>query len=233
MTNNAPTATWALRLHAGCDWVFWAMTMNFLWLIFTLAGGVIFGAAPATVAASALTRRRLRGDKVASVREFAAEWRREFLRANAVVAPPLLAAALLLAQVALLFTAGSLAEPVGIATAIAACLAFGLAAIVAPLYVNYDLPLRSYLPTAWRWMLGNLAHTMLLLIAATAVISASAFLPGLLPFVSIGAWPSLSPALCIGFFTANDRAVAERDAATSASAASEHTVVRPQLSRVN
>jgi len=69
-------------------------------------------------------------------------------------------------------------------------------------------------------MLQNLAPAALLAVAAVAVVTASVVVPGLIPFVSIGAWLSISTALSLGFFAANDRALAEQSAAPGAPPAS-------------
>ncbi len=214
MTTSASGPTWALRAHAACDWVLWAMAVNALWLVFTLAGGVALGAAPATVAAAHLTRRRLRGEAFPTLRTFARVWRAEFVRSNIVLCPALAVTGLLAAQAASAAMSGTLSQPMGALTAGAAVLAFVLTALLAPLYVHYDLPLHRYLPTASRWMLCNLAPSALLAVAAVVTVTASLVVPGLIPLVSIGAWLSLSTALCLGFFAANDRLVAEQAAPT-------------------
>ncbi|MCR2825763.1 DUF624 domain-containing protein [Microbacterium sp. zg.Y909] len=212
MTTSASGPTWALRVHAACDWVLWAMAVNALWLVFTLAGGVALGAAPATAAAAHLTRRRLRGEAFPTLRTFARVWRAEFVRSNVVLGPALAVTALLAAQAASAALSGTLGRPIGALTAGAAVFAFVLTALLAPLYVHYDLPLHRYLPTASRWMLRNLAPSALLAVAAVVTVTASLVVPGLIPLVSIGAWLSISTALCLGFFAANDRLVAEQSA---------------------
>ncbi|CAL4860994.1 hypothetical protein MMM2322_02678 [Microbacterium sp. MM2322] len=217
MSTQSGGATWALRVHAACDWVLWSLTMNALWLVFTLAGGVVLGAAPAAVAAADLTRRRLRGELFSTMREFLGVWRREFLRANAVVAPALAVATLLATRAIALITAGA-ADPASVLVMVAAGFAFTLTATLVPLYVHYDLPLRRYVIVASQWLLRNLAHGVVLLAAGVLIGAASAGLPGLIPLVSIGAWLSLSTALCIAFFTANDTAVAEQIAPVPATA---------------
>lgn len=209
MTTPLPAASWALRVHAACDWVMWAMAVNALVLVSALAGGVVLGAAPAIVAATALTRRRLRGEAFPVVRSFAAVWRDEFWRSNAVVGPPLVVTVLLTLQVAASAATGGLGTPAGIALCAAAALSFLVTAVVTPMYTHYELPLRAYLPTASRWMLQNLAPALLLAVAAAGVVGISALIPGLIPFVSVGAWLTISTALAIGLFTANDRLVAE------------------------
>jgi len=220
MTTSASGPSWALRVHAACDWVVWAMAMNALWILFTLAGAVVLGVAPATATAAHLTRRRLRGEAFPVLHTFATVWRSELFRSNVVLAPAMAVTGLLAAQAASSALAGTIGEPLGAVCAVAAALAFVLTALLAPLYVHYDLPLHRYLPTASRWMLQNLAPAALLAVAAVAVVTASVVVPGLIPFVSIGAWLSISTALSLGFFAANDRALAEQSAAPGAPPAS-------------
>lgn len=209
MSSRPAVGGWALRAHAACDWLFWVMTVNALWYLFTLAGAVVLGAAPASVAASELTRRRLRGEVFPAVRTFAAAWRREFWRANAVLAPVLMIGAILAVNAIGLAGAGALAQAPGILTLAALVLAFALFAVVLPLYVHYELPLRAYVLTASRWMLRNLAHALLLILAGVVVVTASMILPGIIPFLSLGAWLTIDTALCLAFFAANDRHLIE------------------------
>ncbi|HWV50433.1 MAG TPA: DUF624 domain-containing protein, partial [Microbacterium sp.] len=68
MTTNTAAPGWALHVHAAFEWLWWVATVNLLWLVFTLAGGIVLGIAPASVAAAELTRRRLRGDGFAAAR---------------------------------------------------------------------------------------------------------------------------------------------------------------------
>ena len=209
MTTNTAAPGWALRVHAAFDWIWWIATINLLWCVFTLAGGIVLGAAPASVAAAELTRRRLRGDGFAATRSFAATWRREFWRANAALGPAFAITALLAASALGQYAAGAIGTPLGILTAVALVLSFAVTAVAVPLFAHYDLPLRGYVPTAFRWALRNVPHVILLLLAAVVVVTASLILPGIIPFLSLGAWLTLSTALCIGFFTANDRRLTE------------------------
>ncbi len=217
MSASVSASGWAVRLHGACDWVLWVMTINVLWYLFTLAGAIILGAAPATVAAAELTRRKLRGESFQVFRTFAAAWRREFWRANAVFAPIGIVLVILGLNAGAFAEAESLGTAPGVATVAAFVVTFALGAVAVPMYVHYDLPLRAYLLTASRWMIRNLAHVLLLLLAATLIVVASLVLPGLIPFVSLGAWLTISTALCIAFFTANDRAIADAPEAFAAS----------------
>lgn len=208
-------AHWSVRLHAAFEWVTWAAAVNLLWYAFTLAGGIALGAAPASAAAAELTRRRLRGEAFPVLRSFAAVWCREFRRANLVIGPVLAVTALLIVAAIGQFGAGALGTPLGTATLIALLLSSVLAAVLVPMYVHYELAPSAYLLTASRWMLGNPANAVLLIAIAVPIIVAGAYLPGLIPFVSLGAWITASTALCLAFFAANDRRVAERMASSS------------------
>jgi len=196
---------WAVRLHGAFEWVLWTATVNVLWYVFTLAGGVILGTAPASAAAAEVTRRRLRGDGFSALPAFAAAWRREFVRANLVIAPVHVVLGLLAVACFGRFSP----DAAGGAWSTAALVAFAItavcAAILAPLYVHYDLPSRAYLRTTLRWMLGNPAHVGLLVATGALIGVASGLLPGIIPFFTLGAWITVSTALGIAFFDANER----------------------------
>lgn len=202
---------WAVRLHGAFEWVLWVAAINALWYLFALAGGILLGTAPASAAAAELTRRRLRGEGFRMLPVFASAWRREFLRANLVVGPVHLVLSLLV--VAVLGRFGS--DAVGAAWSAAAVAALVITAVIAallvPLYVNYDLPLRAYIGTTVRWMVGNLAHVALLIAVAAVIAVAAALVPGTIPFLSVGVWITASTALCLAFFAANERRLEQRE----------------------
>jgi uncharacterized membrane protein YesL len=92
---------------------------------------------------------------------------------------------------------------------VAAIFLAGAACYVFPMYARYELPLRQYLLTSSRFAVRHLAGTVILLFVTAAAAYASAALPGLIPFFSIGAWLFLTGWLGDRFFTANDESVAE------------------------
>ncbi|MCP2635969.1 DUF624 domain-containing protein [Microbacterium sp. HD4P20] len=208
MSANAATPGWAVRAHAAFEWVWWLIVVNVLWYLFALAGGVVLGAVPASVAAAELTRRRLRGESFPPLRAFAAAWRREFWRSNAALGPAFAVTALLAASVIGHFNAAQPLTAWGLASAGAFVGAFAVSAIAVPMYVHYDLPLSRYVITASRWMLRNLAHAVLLVAASVLVVTCSLVVPGIIPFLSLGAWSTLATVLCLGFFAANERRLA-------------------------
>lgn len=209
MSTSTASPTWALRLHAMFDWVLWILVVNALWYVFTLLGAIVLGAAPAAAAASALTRRRLRGEVFPAVPAFWREWRRGFVDANLALGPGFAVVALLGLGVGMAVS-GSLGSPFGIVSLVALAIAATVTAIAVPMYAHYDLPRRAYLVTASRWMLRNLPHVFVLVLAAVAVLAVSAVVPGIVPFLSTGAWITASTVMCLGFFAANDRRLEEQ-----------------------
>ncbi len=197
--------SWTIRAYHACDLLYRVAALNLLWIGFTLLGGVLLGAAPATVAAHTLARRQIRGETVPVVREFGRVWRAEFGRANVLLLPAGLVGGLLWLNW-LLFGAAQDAAGIALAAAVllAAVLTLAWYAVLVPLYVHYDLPLSAYPAAASRFVLANPAPAAMLLVVAAGIAGITATVPGLLPFLSIGAWVHLDTALCLSFFHRND-----------------------------
>ncbi|KAF2418525.1 DUF624 domain-containing protein [Microbacterium sp. B35-30] len=218
MTESASAVpTWAVRAHAVFDWVWWMAYVNALWWAFAFAGGIVFGIVPSSTAAAHVTRRRLRGEVFPVARTFAAAWRGDLRKSNVALGVGFLVTGMLAVGVAGQLAAGALGSVLGISTVVALAAAFVITAVSVPLYAHYELPLGAYLPTASRWAMRNLLHVVLLLLGVVAIAAVASILPGVVPFLTVGAWLTLSTVLCISFFTANDRAVADRAVAASPS----------------
>jgi uncharacterized membrane protein YesL len=189
--------------------------VNAAWIAFTLLGGVVFGFAPATVAASLLCRRRLRtaagedtvkdGDASADLGFLLAFWRAyraEFWRANLVLLP--VAIVCVLVASTLKFTITSAPGIVMLPVAAVALVCAAVVAFLPTMYVHYELPTLRYASTASRFVLANPGPALLLLLTAGGITVLTTFLPSLLVFFSIGAWIQASTALCLSFFASND-----------------------------
>ncbi|MGA0567953.1 DUF624 domain-containing protein [Rathayibacter sp. KR2-224] len=200
---SGATTVWALRIG---ETVTWIAKVNLAWMLVTVLGGVVLGFAPAAFATAELCRSRLRSGHDARLRDFITAGRRQFWRANAILLPVVVVDVLLATALTLAAQSGSVlaAMAVGIVVLIAV-----LATVLLPvLYANYDIPLARYVPTATRFVLANPVSMLLLALTCAAVALASALLPALVPFVSVGAWMQFSSALCLSFFHANDQRVA-------------------------
>ncbi|QKJ20584.1 YesL family protein [Microbacterium hominis] len=208
MTTSTPSPTWALRLHDAFEWISWVLTVNALWYLFTILGGVVLGAAPASAVASELTRRRLRGEAFPVLHEFSRSWRRHFRDANVALLPGFGASALLLVGVLGMAQAGSLGSAFGVIAVGALSVATAVTTVAVTMYAHYDLPRGAYLFTAMRWTVRNLPHIAMLALVGVAIVGAGFVLPGIIPFLSLGAWITASTAMCIAFYVSNDKRVA-------------------------
>jgi uncharacterized membrane protein YesL len=193
----------AARVQVLCSTVAWCCALNAMWLAFTLLGGIVLGIGPATAAACILSRRRLRDESI-HLRDFAAVWRREFVRGTVVVLPVVAVVLLLLSNYAYFSMLGPGASGPRLVTLAALVLAIGAASYVGPMYAHYELPLRSYLPKAMRFALARPASTIILLFVFAALAFVTAAVPVLIALVSIGAWLHASTWLCVRFFQENE-----------------------------
>jgi uncharacterized membrane protein YesL len=196
------TGTRLERWYGWADAAAYVGLLNLLVIAFSLAGGLVLGWAPALAAATSCSRTRLRGDSQRLVRAFATRWRRDFLHANLLAAPSGIALTGLGLGL-LTSTSESRALQFGLWAAAAVCLAHLVLALT--MDAHYELRRVQCLRLAWAFLI-RFPGAPLLLIATTVLAAAvTAFIPGLLPVVAIGAWVHLCTALCLSFYAANDR----------------------------
>lgn len=201
---------WSVRTHAACTTIAWCCALNALWIAFTLLGGVVLGIGPATVTACVFARKHARGESF-HFRDFAATWRREFVRGTAVILPTLVVTAVLVANYLFFSALGPEADAPRLVTLIALVLTIGVGAYIGPMYANYDLPLRSVIPKATRFAFARPIPTVILLFVFATIAFATAAAPVLLATVSIGAWIQTSTWLCVRFFSENEDRLAAAD----------------------
>ena len=192
------------RWYGRLDAIAFVGMLNLLVVAFTLAGGILLGWAPAFAAATSCSRTRLRGDTQQLLRDFTVEWRRGFLHTNLLALPSAAALTCLgVSLAALSGRPGTAALQVALVAAAAVCLAHLV--LVLTMDAHYELRRAQCIRSAWEFLI-RFPGAPLLLVATTAlVIAITAFVPGLLPVLSIGVWVHLCTALCLSFYAANDR----------------------------
>ena len=168
-------------LGAAAELLLRALHLQALWVIGTLAGGVILGWAPATMAAADAARRAERGERI-TLRNAARVWRSTFWRSQITLGPPALL--LVLAAGALTAADAPLAArlPAGLAS-----IALLAAMVHIPLVdLRHRVPARAVLARAALLALAQ-AHTTALLGAVLVLWGAILLsLPGLIPFLGAG-----------------------------------------------
>jgi uncharacterized membrane protein YesL len=203
--SRATTASgWATRLYDAADEVVWAAKLNLLWLVFTLAGGVVLGLGPATVAAYTLARRRALGESFHSWPAFIAAYRREFGRGSLLVLPLAGTTVLLVVNYFYFASLGSAGTVYRLATFAAIVALVVIAAYLLPMSVHYDLRTLSHFPKASLFALTRPAASVLLLFVLTAIVYASVTFPFLWLVITVGGWIQLDTWLCLRFFAENE-----------------------------
>jgi len=199
MTSSA----WSTRLYEAADEVVWAAGLTLLWTIFTLAGGVVLGVGPATVAAYSLARRHALDESFRIWPAFAAAYRREFGRGSLLVLPLAGAAVLLLTNYFYFASLGPAAALPRLATLAALVTTALIAVYLLPMAVHYDLRTPAYVPKASLFALTRPAASVLLLLVLAAIGYAVAAYP-VLVVVAVGGWIQLDTWLCLRFFAENE-----------------------------
>jgi len=201
---KSTSPAWPLRLHDAADEVFWTVKLQLLWMLFTVAGGVVLGLGPATVAAYSLARRHARGDSFSAWPAFATAYRRELGRGSILVLPLLGAAVLLVTNYVSFAAMGSAATGARLATLVALAVLVVLVAHLLPMAVHYDLRPHMYLAKASLFALRRPATSVLLLLVFTAIVYAVASYPFLGLIIAVGGWIQLDTWLCLRFFAENE-----------------------------
>lgn len=194
----------SIRIQAACSEVIWVVQLNLMWLVFTLAGGVILGLGPATVAAYTLARRHARNESFQAWGEFWTVYRREFVRGSLLVLPPAVLATVLVGNYLYFSVLGQDAGGLRVATFVALLALAAVGSYIGPLYTHYELPLWAYIPKASLLALTRPASTVLLMFTLWAIVYATSEMPVLAPLASIGAWISVNTWLCLRFFEENE-----------------------------
>ena len=201
---------WSTRLYEAADEVVWAAGLTALWAMFTLAGGVILGVGPATVAAYTLARRHALAESFRTAPAFLAAYRREFGRGSILVLPLAGAAALLVTNYFYFASRGPAATVPRLATLAALVATAVIAAYLLPMVVHYDLRTSACLPKASLFALTRPAASVLLLLVLAAIGYAVAAYP-VLVVVAVGGWIQLDTWLCLRFFTENEARLLRRE----------------------
>jgi uncharacterized membrane protein YesL len=203
MMLGTTTRSVTARVHAVGESVLLSLRLTVVWVLLTLAGGVVAGVAPATVTAASLVRRAALGDDGSFWSTAWATWRRELVPSQRVVLPVAVAVTVLGSNYVAFTALGRAATVPRLATLAAFVLTGAVAAWLPGLYVHYELPWYRYVPTALRLAIGRPASTVLLLFVALGFGVACSAVPAL-AVVGIGAWWYASTWLCLRFFAENE-----------------------------
>ena len=166
------------RLYRLLDWPLRLAGLNLLWLAGVLAGGVVAGASPATVALFALLREYLLGRQPRPWHDFWRHWRAEFVRSQFRLGVPLLTL-----WVFLFYLLAARGTPIVAAVAVLGLAYLGALIYLPAVLAHFELPAvpawRTAALAAWRAPLWTIGLGSALAVLTLAVLVA---VPVAIPF---------------------------------------------------
>ncbi|HJB10013.1 MAG TPA: DUF624 domain-containing protein [Candidatus Brachybacterium merdavium] len=161
-----------------------ALLVQAIWLVGTLAGGVVAGWAPATMAAYDAAACAERGEPI-RWRRAVTLWRSRFLRSQALLYPPVVLL-LLAAQGLALAVGGHTNGVIALPTGLAVLILIGALCYLPTMDLRHEVPLTRALSRSVLLALAQAPGTLLLIALLTLWTALCASLPGLIPFLGVG-----------------------------------------------
>jgi uncharacterized membrane protein YesL len=171
-------------LHQSCLWIYRLALVNLLWIAFTLAGGVVAGFFPATVAMFAVIRGWLMGAEEGNTRQvFWTVFRAELLRANGVGYLMALIGYVLRVDLAFFMGRSGLLEQAFLVGSLGLALVYCLTLVyLFPVYVHVDAPWHKRITTAAMLAVAHPFRAVLVLMGAVSLYVVLSRVPGLAVF---------------------------------------------------
>ncbi len=175
------------RAYNVCDWIAKVAILNLIWLLFTLAGLVVFGIVPATIALFTVVRKWTLSETDAPVfRVFFETFKKEFLRGNLLGLFIIAIGFFLFYDLKLVLSiSGSLQFVLGVPLLIIIGCYLLVLLYIFPVYVTFELKFLNYFKYALYMSLLNLHITIFMMIAIVLVWTLLTFLPGFIPFFGV------------------------------------------------
>jgi uncharacterized membrane protein YesL len=176
------------RVYQFCEWVMRLAYVNILWIVFTLAGLVLFGFMPATAAMFAVTRKWIMGQvHIPVFKTFWENYKKDFIKVNALGLFVAILGVILYLDLRFI---GEIFEGfwyyVSFYGLISILLMYILVLLyIFPVYVHYKLGFFSYIKYAFLIGISNPGLSILMVLGTAGVYVMLMFLPGLLPFLSV------------------------------------------------
>lgn len=201
------------KIYEILEIIYMGMIVNALFLIGTLAGGIIFGLGPSLIAANHLSKKYFEGKWDKPIRTFIRYYKKEFKRANRIMLPFQAVAIIYIADVYLLEVIGwnqQLAVNLIFTTISLVLLAYF--SLIGPIYTFYDMSGKEFHRTTIQFAFRNSAPLLLGLVWLGICMAISSALPGLIPFLSIGIWIFINQGIYLQIFERNERLLEENKA---------------------
>ncbi|MGE8078579.1 YesL family protein [Peribacillus loiseleuriae] len=174
------------KLFTVCEWIMRLAFVNLLWILFSIAGLLVFGIMPASVALFTIVRKwQMEETDIPVLKTFLTVYRQEFKRSNGLGFCLSLSGAFLTFDFLYLRTVhGALQLALLVPLMIIAAFYITTALYILPVYVHYDLKMITNLKNAFFLGVLNFHMTLLMLVTLAAIIILILYQPGLVPFFS-------------------------------------------------
>ena len=168
-----------------CEWMMKLAFVNFLWIIFSMLGIILFGFFPATAAMFVIVRKLLMGNMDIPVfKTFWESYKKEFIKSNLLGLLVSVFGYFLYVDLHLLKSSSGFIQLLYY-PALLICLGFLLTiCYVFPTYVHFDLKIYQVVKNAFFIMLVNPISTIIMIIGITAIYFLMITIPGLIPLFS-------------------------------------------------
>ncbi|MDQ0231204.1 YesL family protein [Metabacillus malikii] len=177
----ANISEWYVKLG---DWSLRLFILNLYWIFFTIAGLVMFGLFPATVALFTVTRKLLFEEKEVPIfRSFYQAYKKEFIRANGFGLLWSVFGILLIIDLRVLYQLNTtfLHQSLLIILYVIIALFVLLSVYILPVYVHFNLKKLEYIKYSFVLLIGRPVQTILLIAACLGVSYIMFSFPGIIP----------------------------------------------------
>lgn len=170
-----------------CDWSWRFMKLNFLWMTFTILGGIVFGIMPATVATFYIMRKWMQQElETPMFTTFKEVYKKEFINTNKCGLVFMAIFIFLAIDLNILYNMDAMYSTVLYMVVMAVLFFVSIAFMYFfPTYVHFDLSIKGYIKNSFILSLISPKQTILMIVG---LIGTSYFIksnPGLIPFFSV------------------------------------------------
>lgn len=149
-----------------CEWIWRFMFLNFLWVVFMLLGGIIFGFMPSTIATFYILRKWVQGElEIPIFKTFKEVYKQEFVNSNKCGVVFLVVFSFLAIDLNILYKIDALYSTI-LYMLVMAVLFFAVIAFIYffPTYVHFEQSNKEYIKNSFIIALSSPFQTILLLI---------------------------------------------------------------------
>lgn len=173
-------------IYKASIWITKLAYMNILWILFSVAGFILFGIFPATVSIFAIIRKWRKGDtEVPIFKTFWQFYRSEFFKSNQLGFILLIIGFILYVDLRILYLTVGFLQLLYYPILILFFIYLLVCLNAFPVYVHYELKALQIIRTSFIRIIINPLSTLAMLAGTIGVIFLTNFIPGIIPFFSV------------------------------------------------